>query len=42
MYDIATRMNKLKSIMLASTSHEFRNPIAGIISMLNVISKGIK
>ena len=40
-FDDATRLVKLKSIMLASTSHEFRNPLSGIINMLNLLKPSI-
>ena len=32
-------MSKLKSLMLSTASHEFRNPVSGIISMLNIIDE---
>jgi signal transduction histidine kinase len=29
-------------MMLATTSHEFRNPVSGILSMLAVMKDGLK
>ena len=36
-----TRISKFKSVILASTSHELRNPLSCIISTLNSMEDGL-
>lgn len=35
------RISKFKSVILASTSHELRNPLNGVLSMLDNMSESI-
>ena len=36
------KISQLKTLMLGAASHEFRNPLSGLVSMLNILDTGVK